>query len=221
MRILQQAANRMPQRFRVAGVLVLGAAVLSTTPAAAAEPATAAPAAAQSAEDDEFRVESRRIEDYQGTREDVQATITDDLATKLRQFDEWTVDGEDKTAAEAAQQAAARAAAEARAAAAAAGGGQGGAAGGAGSTAAANAGAGPSGPNALPFDPNAAQTPTGAQAANPTVRGGQGQSPPTRPDRRSKEDDVAQMIREAAEQETDPQRRQELMDQYEAYMDSL
>ena len=205
------------------GVAVLAAVVLLSPSSVSATESGAEPAAKQSAEDDEFRVESRRLEDYYGTQEDVDFTITDDLAAKLRQFDEWTVDGEDQTAAEAAQQAAqaAQQAAAAAAASAAAGGPPGGGAAGSGMAAAGDPGAGAHRPGPNPFDPNANANPTGVPGAHSTRPGTAPPSPLNRPDRRAKEDDVARMIREAAEQETDPQRRRELMDQYEAYVDSL
>ena len=218
------------------------AAVLSTLPASAAVPA----ASAESDEEDGFRVESRRLEDYRGTQVEVESNIIDDLATKLRQFDEWTVDGEAKTADAAAEQAAADAAAEqaaadaaaqqaaadaaaeqaaADAAAAAASGALvgGGRAAGPPITATDPSSAGSQIPTVRPFDPNAATIPTGVRGGLTSRRGAQQQQIPplVRPDRRAKEDDVALMIREAAEQETDPGRRQELMDQYEAYVDSL
>ena len=203
------------------GLAVLAAAVLLFASSASAAEPGAEPAGEQSAEDDGFRVESRRVEDHYGTRQDVDTNITDDLAAKLRQFDEWTVDGEGQTAAEAAQQAAL--AAQQAAAAAAASGGASGAHGGAGSgmAAAGDPGSGSHRPSAGPFDPNASGNPTGGLVTQSTGPGTPQQMPPARADRRAKEDDVARMIREAAEQETDPQRRRELMDQYDAYVDSL
>ena len=41
-----------------------------------------------------------------------------------------------------------------------------------------------------------------------------------RADKPGREDDVARMIREAAEEETDPERRRALLEQYEEYMKS-
>ena len=216
MRGLRRLTSRMRGRVGAAGLFVLAAAV-AAFPAAAATGATEPEDTGQSAEDDGFRVESRRPEDYYGTREDVESNVTDDLAAKLRQFDEWTLDGEDQTAADAAQQAAAAAA---TAAAAAAGGGAGVGGAGGGPAAAGNPNSGSPPAHAGPFDPNATATPTGAPGANARP-GARQPSPPIRPDRRAKEDDVARMIREAAEQETDPARRRELLDQYEAYVDSL
>ena len=261
--------------------LALAVLVLSlfSVPAASAneEEASASSAAESTEEDDGFRIESRRIEDYRGTQQDVESNITDDLSAKLRQFDEWTMDSKERAAAETAKRAAeAKAAAEASAAAraaaaasaaaaanaaaaasAAAAQGGGGATGvpgavggaqGGGATAGAS-GAWPQRPagGRLPVDPNAPIIPQGVDPTREPTRGGWPSSQPMeggfgtynpnstragsqssqrpqprgRADRRAKEDDVAQMIREAAEQETDPERRQELMDQYEAYIDSL
>lgn len=252
--------------------LALAVLVLSLSSALSAsaneEEASASSAAESTEEDDGFRIESRRIEDYRGTQQDVESNITDDLSAKLRQFDEWTMDSKERAAAETAKRAAeAKAAAEASAAARAAaaasaaaaanaaaaaqgGGGATGVPGAAGGVQGGGATAGASGAwpqrpagGRLPVDPNATIPP---QGVDPT-RGGRPSSQPmeggfgtynpnstragpqssqrpqprVRADRRAKEDDVAQMIREAAEQETDPERRQELVEQYEAYIDSL
>ena len=200
------ALIREPARGRrVEAIGLLALAVVLSMASGAAEPA-----ATPSGDDDGFRVESRSLDDYRGTQDDVDSNITDDLATKLRQFDEWTLDGEDRAAEEAAQQAAALAAA----------GGPGG--GGGGGSAPGNSGSATGEPNTGPFGRNATGDPTGATSGRSGQPGAPRQSvPPIRPDRLAKEDDVAKMIREAAEQETDPGRRRELTDQYEAYVDSL
>ena len=49
-------------------------------------------------DDDGFRVDSSEPDDYRGTQKDVESNITDELAAKLRQFDEWTADSEEAQA---------------------------------------------------------------------------------------------------------------------------
>ena len=233
MRFLQKSRDAKRGRVGVVDLPILAVVLLWAFPVLAADPDATESDTARSAEGDGFRVQSRGTEDYRGTQEEVKFSITDDLATKLLQFDEWTVDGESQTAA---QQAAS--------------GEQGGAvrdgassaanpssgshpAEGQGTAAVGQQAAGDSRTPGAGSDPTAAELNSGSHPANTgpfdpnavgtSARPGAQQQPtlPIRPDRRAKEDDVAQMIREAAEQETDPARRQELIDQYKAYVDSL
>lgn len=154
---------------------------------------------------DALRVESSEPADYRGTRQDVESNITDELAVKLRQFDEWTAENEEQQAA----------AAESGSSA-------------AGGSGASNPSGNASAQTAEGGDDGASPTASPTQAAeneNTSLAAEEGQAlprstaqPPARPDRRAKEDDVARMIREAAEQETDPERRKALMEQYDAYL---
>lgn len=168
--------------------------------------------------DDGFRVDSSEPDDYRGTQKDVESNITDELAVKLRQFDEWTADSEEQQAAATAQ-----------------GGSPPG-----GDGADASDGGGPQAGAEAAGSESDGDTPTSGDtdadrpgsedatvAAMPTSdldpTGATGRStsqPAPRADRRAEEDDVARMIREAAEQETDPERRKALMEQYDAYLEN-
>ncbi len=199
------------------------------------------------AQEGDLKVRSSEPEDYVGTQDEVESNLTDELATKLRQFDVWTQEGERQTADAAAQrQAAAEQQAAADAAASqsqAAGNGQLGI----GPQLAHDLSAGPPGTDASSpvgrsaADPGQAAAATAAtQAARAASQAGsigqatpgavggrqsgaaRGQrSPPARMDKAKVEDDVARMIREAAEQETDPERRKALMEQYDAYVRNI
>lgn len=159
---------------------------------------------AASEEGTDFPVDSAEREDYRGTKEDVESNLTDKLAIKLRQFDEWTIKGEDQTAAQAGK--------------------RGGAARGAdGTTGSDSTGGSAANPQELPDSqtqlPQTPASPTGTPPARSSEElGASSPHPPAKADTSSKEDEVARMIREAAEQETDPDRRRELMEQYDAYM---
>lgn len=179
----------------------------------------------------EFRVDSAEREDYLGTTEEVQSNVTDALAAKLRQFDEWTVDAEAASAARAAESD---------------GGPEGGAgtagespSGGSGSAdstgqasrppssqaAGAAAAAGSPEPSSLSPASNAPAavtpvSPTQSATSRPPPEDSASPPQPARADRPSREDDVARMIREAAEQETDPDRKRALMEQYDAYIEN-
>ena len=182
-----------------------------------------APLADEASGDDasgDFHVDSSRPDDYAGTRQDIESNLTDELAVKLRQFDEWAVEREQDAAA-------------AQAAGAQAGGSPGGDGGDA--NAHPNAGDAAAGGTAMveadgradatsasrparnvPV-PTAATRPTTADRRFPATYPQQ----PAKADRVRREDDVARMLREAAEQEDNPIRKQELMEQYEVYVRSL
>ena len=166
--------------------------------------------------DDGFRVHSSEPDDYRGTRQDVESNITDELAVKLRQFDEWTVDSEAQQAAATApggslrgggtdtsDRGAAQAVAEAA-----------GSEGGNGTSASGDTDA-ERGRADSPVAPRAAGEPDSTEAVGRSTA-----HPAHRADRRADEDDVARMIREAAEQETDPERRKALMEHYDAYLEN-
>ncbi len=194
---------------------------------------------------DEFEVTSSKPEDRRGTPEEVESTLTDELAVKLRQFDEWTVESgldiaDGAPGADAFQ------------------GGPGNGAGGSQSGGAAAPGAGSeqmklerafaadaeaAGDIGATGDGAASEEGDGQGAAEADMTGRPGDSdgsaqgarqrsasPPggredgapheDRADRPGREDDVARMIREAAEEETDPERKRALLEQYEEYMKS-
>ena len=156
----------------------------------------------------DFHVDSSRPDDYAGTRQDIESNLTDELAVKLRQFDEWAVERE-QDAAVAAQD----------------GGPSGGDADGAAadSTAMAEADGHTEATSAsLP----ARSVPVRTSATRPTTTERRfpatyPQQPPPKADQARREDDVARMLREAAEQEDNPIRKKELVEQYEAYVRSL
>lgn len=166
--------------------------------------------------DDGFRVDSSEPDDYRGTQKDVESNITDELAVKLRQFDEWTADSEEQQAAATAQDGSPP------------GGDGADASDGGGPQAGAEAGGSESdGDTPASGDTDAERrgseaATVAATAASDLDPNGAASRPaqPNRPDRRAEEDDVARMIREAAEQETDPERRKALMEQYDAYLEN-
>ncbi len=181
-------------------------------------------------ESSEFRVDSAKHEDYRGTAEHVESNVTDALAVKLRQFDEWTVDTEAESSARAAKSGAAESGKGPST-----GSGSGGAEGAApsgqasesfGSQAADDPATGASPESESPSPTSSTPTdssPVAAQRAASRPPHEDSSSPPQplpRADRASEEDDVARMIREAAEQETDPERKRALMEQYDAYMEN-
>lgn len=190
------------------GVAILGLVLV-------ADPSSAADSTEKN--DDGFRVESSEPDDYRGTRKDVESNITDELAVKLRQFDEWTVDSEEQQAATTAQGGAAS--------------GDDGADASDGDGRQAGAEAARSDSDGDPpasgdtrAERRGSEDTTDATRANdldPTRAVGRStRQPGRRADRRAEEDDVARMIREAAEQETDPERREALMEQYDAYLEN-
>ena len=195
-------------------------------------------------DDSDFHVSSSEAEDYRGTEEEVESNLTDELAIKLRQFDQWTVEGEERSASRSGRNSnspdtagsGGAGASQGRVA-------RGGDSASRGATSSETEGeasrghqsgtsrseiaatrSGVSGVGDEQTMPNAQSTPVGkgdptAVAASPRQEQAAGSvpQPPPRGDQPSQEDDVARMIREAAEQETDPDRKKALMEQYEAY----
>lgn len=177
----------------------------------------------------DLQVHGSEPEDYVGTQDEVESNLTDELAIKLRQFDEWTHERERQAAAEARQR---QAAAEQAAADAAAGHGAASAnTGSPAGQAAADAGQAEGADTATHTNVQDAeatsqvgsigQTGLGAVSGSQSSPVGGPRSRPTKIDKAKVEDDVARMIREAAEQETDPARRKALMVQYDAYVRNL
>ena len=167
--------------------------------------------------DDGFRVESSEPDDYRGTRKDVESNITDELAVKLRQFDEWTVDSEEHQAAATTQGGAARGDDGADAS------DRDGRQAGAEATGSDSDGDLPTAGDTHAALPGSEDTTVAARPGDLDSTRAVGRSTPQpalRADRRAEEDDVARMIREAAEQETDPERRKALMEQYDAYLEN-
>ena len=170
------------------------------------------PSVAATSEDGDFEVDSSRPEDHIGTKEEVESNVTDNLATKLRQFDEWTIKTENQTAADAQS---------------ASGGANSSGQGGSGSQGA----SGTQGPLTATDGSRRVRHPSGDANARPaweseSTRIGDRENRavlPTSSQRRnnpSEEDDVARILRRAAERETDPVRKRELMEQYDEYVRS-
>lgn len=195
---------------------------------------------------DEFEVTSSKPEDHLGTLEEVESTLTDELAVKLRQFDEWTVEsgldeaggargadvsqggpgngagggqgGGAPAAGAGSEQVAAKGASAADADAQAAGD-----IGATGGRAASEEGDGQGAAEsdmAGPGDSNGSAGGARQRPVNPPGGGREGVPHEDGADKPGREDDVARMLREAAEEETDPERRQALLEQYEEYMKS-
>ncbi len=187
-------------------LFILAGAVLATSPSFANP---------EREDGDGFRVNSADSADYQGTREDVESKLTDELAEKLRQFDEWADETEERNTTSDAQGSLSA-------------GSSGGGGGGASATTltATSSPAANGQANAAPS--RRAQT-TEDESANTVATTGEigteiprsAPQPPPRADKKAQEDDVARMIREAAEQETDPARKKALMEQYDAYLENL
>lgn len=158
----------------------------------------------------DFHVDSSRPGDYEGTREDIESNLTDELAVKLRQFDEWAVEREQEAAAEARE-----------------GGPPGGDGGDANAAADGTAMAETDGrADAASASLSTGNVPVRTRATRPTTAerrfpATSPRRPPPRADKAPQEDDVARMLREAAEQEDNPIRKRELNQQYEAYVRSL
>ena len=177
---------------------------------------------ATASEDSDFHVDSSQAEDYRGTIEEVESKITDELAIKLRQFDEWTVEGENQADAAGARNPP-RGASPGTEGTDASPGQR------ADSTTSDGTTNGERGDADEKLASKSQSTRVGSEDATTSTTTSTASTegdkpphdspqPPATADKPSKEDDVARMIREAAEQETDPDRKRALMEQYDAYI---